>query len=497
MSDPANDKPNDQPKHDERNRRLKRLLLVLLRWSIAVIGIGYVVAKTPLYDSVLIVSSVDNRPVKVRLADEGPDDFTIAKIIDPHTGEVRTVSRADLVNAPDTKTVLVRQPSGVQKRKLLALDLSDDLKKVEQFLIENPGNKGEWVQPWRVEKYELGVPYPLVDQGIVPMIRRADHRYLWAAVAIFPMTFLLTGLRWHFLLRAVDIFIGAPKAFMINMVGAFYNTFLPGSTGGDVLKAYYAAKLAPKHRTRAVVSVIVDRAIGLLALILLGGSMAAYLALSPHQVGDAVAKRCAQVAIGAAVIIVGTVVGLFVLYVPALRRMAGVDAIIHRLRGKAQERANKAIHTMELYRRRPLLVLGTLLMTFPVHMTVIFSAMCAGMALGLKLTPGYYWVVVPVVVLAGAIPISPQGAGVMEFFAILLTQKQGASVSQAFALTMSIRLVQILWNLAGGLFVIRGGYHAPTEKEQEAIEGDDDEDANSTPTGKTEMEPQMHADARG
>ena len=86
--------------------------------------------------------------------------------------------------------------------------------------------------------------------------------------------------------------------------------------------------------------------------------------------------------------------------------------------------------------------------------------MLAGMAFDLPLHPLYYWVVVPVVVLAGSIPISPQGAGVMEFFAILLTKRQGCTVSQAFALTMSIRIVQILWNLTGGIFVLRGGFHA-------------------------------------
>jgi hypothetical protein len=62
----------------------------------------------------------------------------------------------------------------------------------------------------------------------------------------------------------------------------------------------------------------------------------------------------------------------------------------------------------------------------------------------------------------------------MEFFAVLLTSRQGASVSEAFALCMSIRLVQIFWNLWGGLFVIKGGYHALTPKEQESIESDDD-----------------------
>ncbi|HYO09370.1 MAG TPA: lysylphosphatidylglycerol synthase transmembrane domain-containing protein [Tepidisphaeraceae bacterium] len=446
----------------------------VLRWTIAVVGIGWVVLNTPLYDKVTTLDG-DNRPIKVTLAEDVGDRITSAKIIDPVTGAVRQVSRDQLVNPPDTKWVEVREPSGVQRRRLLALDLSDDLKAVRRLLVENPGGKGAWVTPERVEKYELGVPFPLVDQGIVPMVRQADRGYLWAAVLIFPVTFLITGLRWHLLLTAVDIGIGAAKSFVINMVGAFYNTFMPGSTGGDVLKAYYAAKLNPGHRTRAVMSVIVDRAIGLLGLIILGGAMAGYLATSPHVAGDAVAERCAQVAIGAGVIVLCTVGGLLVLFTPVLRRATGLDFILRRM--PMQEQVGKAIHTLELYRQRPALVLGTLVMTFPVHITVIFSAMCAGMAFGLPLTPGYYWVVVPVVVLAGAVPISPQGAGVMEFFAILLTRKQGCTVSQAFALTMSIRLVQIFWNLWGGLFVMRGGYHAPTPKEQASVEHDDAADA--------------------
>jgi 4-amino-4-deoxy-L-arabinose transferase-like glycosyltransferase len=108
--------------------------------------------------------------------------------------------------------------------------------------------------------------------------------------------------------------------------------------------------------------------------------------------------------------------------------------------------------------------------TFPVHVTVAVSALFAGKALGLPIKSPYYFVAVPVIVLVGSIPISPQGIGVMEYFAVKLTEKQGATVSQAFALTMYIRLVQVLWNLTGGILVFRGGYHAPTESEQREVE---------------------------
>jgi uncharacterized protein (TIRG00374 family) len=455
----------------------KKWAKFIIRWTIAIVGIGWVVWKTPLHDKVTILDSA-NRPAKVTVAKEVGEPFTSVDIIDPSTGSVRTVPRAALVNPPDRKTIVVRgRMGGESKRPLLAVDLSDDLKVARRFLIEDEKGQAVWVTPAEVVDFELGVPHPLVDRGILPMVRHARTGYLIAAISIFPLTFLITSLRWHLLLRAVGISIGFVRAAVINMVGFFYSTFLPGSTGGDLIKAIYAARMAPQLRTRAVMSVIIDRAIGMLGLVILGGSMAAYLALSPHKVGDAVAERCAQIAIGAAAMVSAVVLFLIVFYVPMLRRITGLDFLLRKL--PMQEKVQKIIHTMELYRRRPLLVLATLVMTFPVHMTVIISAMMAGMAFGLPLTPGYYWVVVPVVVLVGAIPISPQGAGVMEFFAILLTRQQGCTVSQAFALTMSIRLIQMFWNLWGGIFVLIGGYHAPPQTEVDAVEHAPDD---SSPT---------------
>jgi hypothetical protein len=138
-----------------------------------------------------------------------------------------------------------------------------------------------------------------------------------------------------------------------------------------------------------------------------------------------------------------------------------------------QKQVVKAVEAMEVYGHRPLPVIGAILVSFPVHAVSILSATCAGFAFRLPLAAFYYWVVVPVVALVGAIPVSPQGAGVMEFFAVQLTKRHGATISQAFILTMSIRLLAMFWNLVAGLFVLRGGYHAPTVKEQEDLESDD------------------------
>jgi hypothetical protein len=154
-----------------------------------------------------------------------------------------------------------------------------------------------------------------------------------------------------------------------------------------------------------------------------------------------------------------------------------------------QRQVHKAVEAMHIYGRHPKEPLKALLLSFPVHITTILSATLAGMAFDLPLGALYYWVVVPVIALSGAIPISPQGAGVMEFTAIALTEPRGATPGQAVALAMSIRMGQIFWNLVAGIFVLRGGYHAPTATEQHEFEAQVDQEHDPALEDQAEAAP--------
>jgi uncharacterized membrane protein YbhN (UPF0104 family) len=450
----------------------KKWLKFTLRWSIAVFGIWYVVSNMSLHDRVLFLDS-NHIPVEATLAHPAPPleeitRTTTLQVTDPATRQVIELKRPQLVNRPDQKHVTLRQNS--KHVELLALDLTDDTRnpRVRRLLVKDPATgKGEWITPNEtVPDYVLNVPYPIVDQGLVPMVQRANPAYLWASILVFPIVYFITAYRWHALLQAVGIMLPQARTFVLNMVGAFYNTFMPGSTGGDLLKAYYASMQTP-HKMRAVMTVVVDRILGLLALVLMGGAMAAYEYFALAR-GEPARPWCGRVAFGSLVIVIGTIVAGKIAFQPMLRRALGLEYLLARL--PAQRHLVPAIETMRIYRQRKSLLLWAVLITLPVHATVVVSALFAGKAFNLPMHALYYWVVVPVVVLSGAIPISPQGAGVMEFFAILLTRREGVTISGAFALTMSIRVVQILWNLTGGIFVLRGGYHAPTEQEAKSME---------------------------
>jgi len=474
------------------NAKTKKWLKFTVRWGIALFGVIYVLKNISLHDQVIIPNPVDGRPQYVTLALRQGDNYFV---VDPETGKQQAVKESTLLTRGERNRVDIVEQGKRQSVELLAMKVTPGLPRHRwPLLVTTPrGFFAKYFdsplitparlvdpslvvdQPWRVN-----VEYPLIDAGLGTMVRQADAKFLWASILIFPVTYLLTSYRWYLLLGALSIKMSAARAFVINMVGAFYNTFLPGSTGGDVAKAYYAARQNPGQRTRAVMSVLVDRVIGLLALVLLGGSMAWYQYSQIGNPHDATAHACLRVAVGSGVILVGTLVGLTVFYTPFLRRISGLGWLITKL--PMQRQLLKAIEVMEIYRQRPMLVLWALLITLPVHITVVLSAMFAGQALGLPIRPTFYWVVVPVCVLSGSLPVSPQGAGVMEFFAILLTRREGASVSQAVALTMSIRIVQILWNCAGGYFVLRGHFHAPTEKEAAEL---NEPDAKMSEAGAT------------
>jgi glycosyltransferase 2 family protein len=454
----------------KKHKGWKQWLMFSLRWGIAVAGVWYVVAHMSIRDQAWVILNHQTEiPQQVSLEYSVPENSPTFPVL--HDGKVIDVPRSDVVNEPDPNIAMLVTPDGSKKVYVLGLNLTGDLnhtaKAADLLISDQPlktATQAHWVTADQLPEYEVKIPHPRDQVGLKSMIHNARPLLLWLSVLVLPITFIFTSYRWHELLKALDIHIGIGRAFELNMVGCFYNSFMPGSTGGDLLKAYYASKQTP-HRMRAVISVIVDRAVGLVALIMIGGVMASLQWEIP---------ACKKVAIGSAAICACVVIGLLVFYNPTLHRISGLDFILRKL--PMQKHVHSAVHAMHMYGKRPWLGFWSLIVTLPVHASVITSAMFAGMAFGLPLHWAYYWVCVPVIVLAGSIPISPQGAGVMEAFAILLTQRQGVTVSQAFALAMSIRIVQIVWNLTGGIFVLRGGFHAPTETETKELETDDEDD---------------------
>lgn len=85
------------------------------------------------------------------------------------------------------------------------------------------------------------------------------------ACVIWVCALFLTIVRWYMLVRAQDLPFTLRNAVRLGLVSYYFNTILPGSVGGDVLKAVAVAR-DQSRQTVAVATVLIDRVIGLWAL---------------------------------------------------------------------------------------------------------------------------------------------------------------------------------------------------------------------------------------
>ena len=89
------------------------------------------------------------------------------------------------------------------------------------------------------------------------------------ALATAFLAIIVSILRWRRLVLAFEIPFTATEALRLGFLGYLLNFISFGSVGGDLFKAILVAKDKPQRRPEAVASVLLDRAIGLLGLILL------------------------------------------------------------------------------------------------------------------------------------------------------------------------------------------------------------------------------------
>jgi uncharacterized protein (TIRG00374 family) len=104
-------------------------------------------------------------------------------------------------------------------------------------------------------------------------LHRADYRWIGIAILAYLMVEFAAGVRWHILLKVQRIHLSVPRVSGLFLIGMFYNQFLPGGTGGDIMKSYLLLKETPGKATGALLAVVFDRMVGLVALIIITGTL--------------------------------------------------------------------------------------------------------------------------------------------------------------------------------------------------------------------------------
>lgn len=259
--------------------------------------------------------------------------------------------------------------------------------------------------------------------------------------AIIFVGVLITIVRWFLLVRTLDLPFRFRDALRLGFLGYMLNFVSPGSVGGDLFKAIFIARENEGRRPEAVATVVVDRIIGLYGLFL----VAATAIVLTGQIG---VTEPAELRIIVRATLICTAIGgmgIVMLLVPGFTSGAVSEMLgdIPRI-GPVLERLIGAIR---MYRRNvPILVLS-LLMSMGVHTCVTLGCYLISTALpGNVPTLQQDFLIIPLVMVAGAIPLMPAGMGAVEAAFEFLFLKLGTDVApgQGLLVGVAYRVVTIL-----------------------------------------------------
>ena len=263
--------------------------------------------------------------------------------------------------------------------------------------------------------------------------------------SFFFACLLLCTYRWKLLLEAQDLRLSFGKVLVLYFVGSFFSTLLPGVTGGDVVKAIYAAREAPHKKTAAVSTVVIDRLIGLLALIVLAviimlARLPLFLSCAPMKMALAFNS----------VLLVAASVGLFVLFRhnllerwPFFKRLEERTAL-----GEIIGKAYSAFHVCMTH---PSLLAKTLLLSAVNHVCFVVMIYFIGIGLGIRLSFIDYMTAFLIINAVAAIPLTPGGLGTREGAAIFILAVFNVPAPSAFSLSILIYASLVMWGLLSGI----------------------------------------------
>lgn len=297
----------------------------------------------------------------------------------------------------------------------------------------------------------LGLLFARVDVATLwATARRASRPWLAAALGVYFLTVLASTWRWRLLLTAQRVHLR--KRFLLGsyLVAGFFNNFLPSNIGGDVVRVTDTAR-SFQSKTRATTVILVDRAIGLIGLVLVAACGATIAAAARRE--DALPIWPPW--------LWGAFIVAFTAVAPAV---LAPERIGHLLRPLAVlspqwvgERIVTLTETLTGFRQHPTALVLCFTGAIAVQLLLVAYYSTVATALELNVTIWDLAVIVPVTFLVQMVPVSLNGFGVREAAFSYYFTRIGLSIESALLLSLVGAALMLAFSLTGAIVYIARG----------------------------------------
>lgn len=287
-------------------------------------------------------------------------------------------------------------------------------------------------------------------QQFLRVVQAMDTTILLISLLLMGITIQMGAIRWNLVLQSQGIALPFRRVFEISLVAQFFNSFLLGASGGDVIKALFAARESHHHKPEAVTTVFLDRSVGLL-------SMLAFSALMvPFNwnlvMGSAPLAAACWLSISA---LLG---GLAFFYITMSRsRLASLVALWAKSNNSgAAAMVSRMLTACRGCYTNPALLLKAVLISVLINTLCVVQFWLIGHAMNLHIPFLVLSLIVPMVVVFSALPVTPSGLGLREnlFVSLLSIPSIGAPMAKALTLSLVAYTTTLVWSLVGGLVYV-------------------------------------------
>jgi uncharacterized protein (TIRG00374 family) len=306
----------------------------------------------------------------------------------------------------------------------------------------------DWLALTKWQRLEVAWSYG--PSGLWHTLTSMDPRYLVLSLVLMGLILLVGIFRWQMILNVHGLGLPLSRTAEISLIAHFFNSFLLGSVGGDLLKSYYVARETHHKKTEAVVTVAVDRLIGLFSMLLLGCIMMIpnWTLLGSHKSFEAVVAFILAMTVGCAGF-------LFVCFWGGVSK--GIPNARYWLRklpkGQILETSISAFREFGkdrtfFARVLPVSMFANLICILH-FMTLIWGFHLTAPLLAIA-------VVVPIVTCISTLPITPSGLGVRENLYVLFLAAPSIGIPYAQALLISLIGfgTSLFWSAVGGVLYV-------------------------------------------
>jgi len=273
---------------------------------------------------------------------------------------------------------------------------------------------------------------------------RADLTWIAAAVLLVVVDRTLMAYRWIVLLCPIDRASRPPVTALLRIffVSTFIGTFLPASVGGDIVRAYGLSRLQVA-RGAAVASVLLDRLLGVVSIVLVGG--AAVALVRTEDVASS-ASLVLWLSITAVICVAALAVVFSAPAAEFAQRMAARLPV-----ARVRSLAGELPQATRAYARHHVALTTVLAGSIAVQVLRIIQAYCLGRAIGMSAPLSTYFAFIPLILLIMLLPISINGIGTSQAAFVWFFSRAGTPAPEAFALSVMFVALGVVGNLPGGL----------------------------------------------